>query len=216
MMELPVIYVMTHDSIAVGEDGPTHQPIEHLASLRAMPHLCVIRPGDANETAFAWRVALGRKKGPTMLVLSRQDLPIADRSRLAGAEGVLRGAYVLAREQGAKPRAVLIASGSEVSLVLGAWARLSEEGIDARVVSMPSWELFREQPQSYRDEVLPPYIKARLAVEAGVPFGWSEWVGADGDVIGITDFGASAPYQISFQHFGFTIENVVTRTKKLL
>lgn len=216
MMELPVIYVMTHDSIAVGEDGPTHQPIEHLASLRAMPHLCVIRPGDANETAFAWRVALGRKKGPTMLVLSRQDLPIADRSLLAGAEGVLRGAYVLAREQGAKPRAVLIASGSEVSLVLGAWARLSEEGIDARVVSMPSWELFREQPQSYRDEVLPPYIKARLAVEAGVPFGWSEWVGADGDVIGITDFGASAPYQISFQHFGFTIENVVTRTKKLL
>jgi transketolase len=151
-----------------------------------------------------------------MLVLSRQDLPIADRSRLTGAEGVLRGAYVLAREQGAKPRAVLIASGSEVSLVLAAWARLSEEGIDARVVSMPSWELFREQPQSYRDEVLPPHIKARLAVEAGVPFGWSEWVGADGDVIGLTDFGASAPYQISFQHFGFTIENVVARARKLL
>jgi transketolase len=216
MMKLPVIYVMTHDSIALGEDGPTHQPVEHLASLRAMPHLCVIRPGDANETAFAWRVALGRKNGPTMLVLSRQDLPIADRSRLTGAEGVLRGAYVLAREQGAKPRAVLIASGSEVSLVLAAWARLSEEGIDARVVSMPSWELFREQPQSYRDEVLPPHIKARLAVEAGVPFGWSEWVGADGDVIGLTDFGASAPYQISFQHFGFTIENVVARARKLL
>jgi transketolase len=216
MMELPVIYVMTHDSIAVGEDGPTHQPVEQLASLRAMPHLYVIRPGDANETAFAWRIALGRKKGPTVLVLSRQDLPIADRSRLAGAEGVLRGAYVLAREQGVKPRAVLIASGSEVSLVLAAWARLSEEGIDARVVSMPSWELFREQPQSYRDEVLPPHIKARLAVEAGVPFGWSEWVGAEGDVIGMTDFGASAPYQISFQHFGFTIENVVARTKKLL
>jgi transketolase len=216
MMKLPVIYVMTHDSIAVGEDGPTHQPIEQLASLRAMPHLCVIRPGDANETAFAWRVALGREKGPTVLVLSRQDFPIVDRSRLAGAEGVLRGAYVLAREQGVKPRAVLIASGSEVSLVLAAWARLSEEGIDARVVSMPSWELFREQPQSYRDEVLPPRIKARLAVEAGVPFGWSEWVGADGDVIGITGFGASAPYQISFQHLGFTIENVVARTKKLL
>jgi len=216
MMGLPVIYVMTHDSIAVGEDGPTHEPIEQLASLRAMPHLCVIRPGDANETAFAWRLALERKKGPTMLVLSRQDLSIADRSRLAGAEGVLRGAYVLAHEQGVTPQAVLIASGSEVSLVLAARERLAEEGIDTRVVSMPSWELFREQTQSYRDEVLPPHLKARLAVEAGVPFGWREWVGPDGDVIGMTDFGASAPYQISFQHFGFTIENVVARTKQLL
>lgn len=216
LMELPVIYVMTHDSIGLGEDGPTHQPMEQLAALRAMPNLCVIRPADANEVSYAWRAALMRKKGPTMLVLSRQDLPIVDRSRLSGAEGVLKGAYVLSLERGTGLQAVLIASGSEVPLILAAQEQLAAEGISARVVSMPSWELFREQPQSYRDETLPPSAKARLAVEAGVPLGWREWVGDAGDVIAITRFGASAPYQEIFKQFGFTVENVVARTKRLL
>lgn len=216
LMELPVIYVMTHDSIALGEDGPTHQPVEQLASLRAMPHLCIIRPADANEVSYAWRAALTRKHGPTMLVLSRQDLPITDRGRLAGADGVLKGAYVLSREKGSVPQAVLIASGSEVPLILAAQEGLADDGIHVRAVSMPSWELFREQPQSYRNEVLPPGVKARLAVEAGAPMGWSEWVGDAGDVIGITTFGASAPYQQNLKHYGFTVENVIARTKKLI
>ncbi len=216
LMELPVIYVMTHDSVAVGEDGPTHEPVEHLASLRAMPHLCIIRPADANEVAYAWRAALTRSKGPTMLVLTRQNLPIADRSRLGGADGLLKGAYILSREKGPEPKVVLIASGSEVSLVLAAQEKLAGEGIDARVVSMPSWELFREQTPDYRAGVLPRKVKARLAVEAGVSFGWREWIGEDGDVIGINRFGASAPYQDIFQHFGFTVDNIVARTKVLL
>ncbi len=216
LMELPVIYLMTHDSIGLGEDGPTHQPVEHLASLRAMPHMCIIRPGDANETAYAWRAAMMRSDGPTMLVLTRQNLPILDRRIVASPEGVLRGAYVLSKEKGDIPKVVLIASGSEVQLIVGAQTKLAEEGIDARVVSMPSWELFRNQPKSYRDEVLPPKVKTRLAVEAGAPLGWSEWVGEAGDVIGITKYGASAPYKESFKQYGFTIENVVSRAKKLL
>jgi transketolase len=216
LMELPVIYIMTHDSIGLGEDGPTHQPIEQLASLRAMPHLCLIRPADANETAYAWRAAMRRKKGPTMLVLTRQGLPIFDRSKLAGAEGVLQGAYVLSKEKSGAPQIVLIASGSEVQLILAAQEKLAAEGIQARVVSMPSWELFREQPQSYRDEVLPPKVKARLAVEAGAPLGWRDWVGEAGEVIGITQYGASAPYKEIFKQYGFTVENVVSRAKELL
>jgi transketolase len=216
LMKLPVVYVMTHDSIGLGEDGPTHQPVEQLASLRAVPHLCLIRPADANEVSFAWRAALTRRQGPTIMVLSRQDLPIADRSRLAGADGVMKGAYILSREKGAMPQAVLIASGSEVPLVLMAQGKLAEEGIDVRVVSMPSWELYREQPPKYRDEVLPPYVAARLAIEAGASLGWREWVGDAGDIIGITTFGASAPYQESFRHYGFTVENVIARTKKLI
>jgi transketolase len=216
LMELPVIYVMTHDSVGLGEDGPTHQPIEQLAALRAMPNLCIIRPADANEVSYAWRAALMRKKGPTMLVLSRQDLPIIDRSKLSGAEGVLKGAYVLSPEVGASLQAVLIASGSEVPLILAAQEQLAAEGICARVVSMPSWDLFREQPQTYRDKILPPSATARLAVEAGVPLGWREWVGDAGDVIAITRFGASAPYKEIFKHFGFTVENVVARTKQLV
>ena len=207
---------MTHDSVAVGEDGPTHEPVEQLASLRAMPHLCVIRPADANEVAYAWRAALARRNGPTMLLLSRQNLPIADRSRLAGAEGLLKGAYILSRERGAEPKVVLIASGSEVPLILAAQEKLAAEGIDARVVSMPSWELFREQPRDYREAVLPPKVKARLAVEAGVPFGWREWIGDAGDVIGINRFGASAPYQDIFKHLGFTVDNIIARSKALL
>lgn len=216
LMRLPVIYVMTHDSIGVGEDGPTHQPVEHLAAFRSMPNLCVIRPADANETAWAWRAALERTQGPTMLILTRQNLPILDRTRLAGAEGLRRGAYVLSPEKGEAPQVILIASGSEVQLVLEAQERLWDEGIDARVVSMPSWELFREQPPEYRAEVLPPEVKARLAVEAAVTMGWCEWVGDAGDVIGIDRFGASAPYKENFKQFGFTVENVLRRAKKLL
>jgi transketolase len=216
LMELPVIYIMTHDSIGLGEDGPTHQPVEQLAALRTMPGICLIRPADANEVSYAWHVALARKKGPVMMVLSRQNLPVADRDKVAGAEGILKGAYVLSPEKGGLPQVILIGSGSEVQLVLAAQEKLAEEGIRARVVSMPSWELFREQPRSYRDEVLLPGVKARLAVEAGSPQGWREWVGDQGDVIGITRFGASAPDKVLFTQYGFTVENVLARARKLL
>jgi transketolase len=216
LMELPVIYVMTHDSIGVGEDGPTHQPVEHLASLRAVPNLCIIRPADANEVAYAWRAAMLRKHGPTMLVLSRQGLPIFDRAALGGAEGLLKGAYVLAREEGTLPDVLLIASGSEVQLILAAREELTKQGIDTRVVSMPSWELFREQSQDYHEQVFPPGIRARLAVEAGVPLGWRDWVGDGGDIIGITRFGASAPGRENFKRFGFTVDNVVEKAKRLV
>jgi transketolase len=216
LMELPIIYVMTHDSIGVGEDGPTHQPIEHLAALRAIPNLCVIRPGDANEVAYAWRAAMARCHGPTMLVLTRQNLPVFDRSKVAGAEGVLRGAYVLSREKGSVPEVILLASGSEVQLVLAAQAELANRGIDACVVSMPCWEFFRAQPQAYREEVLPPAVKPRLAVEAAVAMGWREWVGDGGDIIGINRFGSSAPAKENFKRFGFTVEHVVERAAALV
>jgi transketolase len=216
LMELPVIYVMTHDSIGLGEDGATHQPVEHLASFRAMPNICVIRPADANETAWAWRAAILRMQGPTILVLTRQGLPVFDRDKVAGAEGVLKGAYILSRETAARPDLILMATGSEVQLILEAQKKLAEENISARVVSMPSWELFLDQPQEYRDEVLPPEITARLAVEAGAPLGWHEWVGDNGDIIGITRFGASAPAKEMFKHYGFTVENVVEKAKKLV
>jgi len=216
LMELPVIYVMTHDSIGVGEDGPTHQPIEHLASLRAMPNLTLIRPADANETAYAWRVAMENKSGPTMLVLSRQGLPIFERMDGRDAEGLYKGAYILSREKGARPDVILIASGSEVALVLEAKNALMESGIDARVVSMPSWELFQQQTQEYREEVLPREVRVRLAVEAASPLGWREWVGDGGDILGITRFGASAPGKELFKRYGLTVENVVARARKLL
>jgi transketolase len=216
MMKLPVIYVMTHDSIGLGEDGPTHQPVEHLASLRAIPNLCVIRPADANEVAYAWRAAMMRRHGPTMLVLTRQKVPVFDRSKLHSAEGLLRGAYVLSKEKSDMPDMVFIASGSEVELILDAQEKLALEDIDTRVVSMPSWELFREQPQDFRDKVLPPEVKLRLAVEAGSPQGWRDWVGDAGDVIGITRFGASAPYKETFGQYGFTVENIVARAKKMI
>ncbi len=216
LMELPVIYVMTHDSIGVGEDGPTHQPIEQLASLRAMPNICVIRPADANEVAYGWRAAMSRKDGPTMLVLTRQGLPIFDRSELAGAEGLLQGGYILSKEHGAVADLILMATGSEVQLILEAQSTLTSEGIDARVVSMPCWKFFLEQTKTYRDEVLPPDIKARLAVEAGVPMGWRQWVGDEGDIIGINTFGASAPAEENFRQYGFTVENVVRYAKKLV
>jgi transketolase len=208
LMKLPVIYIMTHDSIGVGEDGPTHQPVEQLASLRAMPGMTVIRPADATETACAWRIALTRQ-GPTMLVLTRQNLPVLDRDALAPADGALSGAYVLARERGTTPELILIATGSEVHLALAAREKLSTEGIDARVVSMPSWELFREQAEEYRSQVLPAESWARVAIEAGSPLGWDEWVGERGAVIGVTRFGASAPAGTLFERYGFTVENVV-------
>jgi len=216
LMELPVIYVMTHDSIGVGEDGPTHQPIEHLASLRAMPALHVIRPADANEVAFAWRAAMERTDGPTMLVLTRQGLPIFDRDKMASAEELYKGAYVLSREKSGATDIILMASGSEVSLIVEAQGTLAKEGIDARVVSMPCWELFLKQPQEYQDEVLPPEVKPRLAVEMGVSLGWHQWVGDGGDIIGINKFGASAPANENFKQYGFTVENVVQRAKKLI
>lgn len=216
MMRLPVIYLMTHDSIGLGEDGPTHQPIEQLASLRAIPHLWVIRPADANEVAWAWRAAIGRRDGPTLLALTRQALPILDRDGLGGAEGTLRGAYVLARERGSVPEIILMASGSEVQLVLDAQQKLAAAGIDARVVSMPSWELFRQQPPGYRDEVLPLVTRARLAVEAAASLGWCEWVGEHGKVIAIDRFGASAPYRENFARLGFSADRVVEWAKMLL
>jgi transketolase len=216
IMQLPVIYTMTHDSIGLGEDGTTHQPVEHLASFRAMPGMCVIRPADANEATFAWRSAIQNTKGPTMLVLSRQKLPIFDRNILAPADGVLRGAYILSKEQGSKPDIILIATGSEVQLILEAQRELKNESIDARVVSMPSWELFRIQKQEYRDKVLPSNIKIRLAVEAASPQGWCEWVGDQGKVIGISEFGSSAPYKEIYEHYGISVKNILSTAKRMV
>jgi transketolase len=216
LMELGVIYVFTHDSIGVGEDGPTHQPVEQLAALRAIPRLIVIRPADANETAVAWRVAIESRACPVALALSRQNLPVLDRSQLSSAEGLRKGAYILADAPGGKPDVILIGTGSEVSLVLAARAKLAEQKIEARVVSMPSWELFEEQPEAYRDEVLPRSVRARLAVEAAVTQGWHRWVGDGGDMIGVDRFGASAPGNVVMEKLGFTVDNVVARARALL
>ncbi|MGQ9501285.1 MAG: transketolase [Anaerolineae bacterium] len=215
MMELPVIYVFTHDSIGLGEDGPTHQPVEHLPALRAIPNLVVIRPADANETSEAWRVALERREGPTALLLTRQKVPVFDRATLAPASGLRRGAYVLADSAG-QPDIILIASGSEVALALSARESLAQRGVQARVVSMPSWELFEAQPPEYRAHVLPPQVTTRLAVEAAIPLGWERYVGNNGAVIGMERFGASAPYQVLLEKFGFTIENVTQQALRLL
>jgi transketolase len=208
-MELPLVYVFTHDSIGLGEDGPTHQPIEHLAALRAIPNLTVIRPADASETVVAWRVALEHQDGPVALALTRQKLPVLDRSQYPSADGLARGAYVLADAE--KPDLVLIASGSEVHLALEARDKLAAEGIAARVVNMPGWELFDQQPQEYRDRVLPPL--PTLAIEAGVPHGWHRY--AD-EVLGIERFGASAPYKVLWEKYGFTAENVAAVARRLL
>jgi transketolase len=212
LMKLPVIYVMTHDSIGLGEDGPTHQPVEHLASLRAMPNMCVIRPADANETAWAWRAAIQRTEGPTMLVLTRQKLPVFDCSKVANADGVLKGAYILSKEYKESPDIILMACGSEVQLILAAQKKLREKNIAARVVSMPSWELFEKQSEDYRNEILPKQIKKRLAVEAGASFGWCRWTGDSGIVIGIDKFGSSAPAAVNFRHYGFTVDNIVEKS----
>ena len=211
-----VIYIWTHDSIALGEDGPTHQPVEQLAGLRAMPNLLVIRPSDATETVEAWRVALQHTDGPVGLVLTRQKLPVLDRTTLASASGLARGAYILAEAGAFPPEIILIATGSEVPLALEAHARLASDGIRSRVVSMPCWELFDAQPQSYRDTVLPPSVGARVGIEAAAPFGWERYVGSEGVVIGVTGFGASAPGPIVMREFGFTPEHVVETAKALL
>jgi transketolase len=211
LSHFPTIFVFTHDSVGLGEDGPTHQPIEHLAALRAIPNLIVIRPADANETAQAWKVALEKRDGPVLLALTRQALPVYDRSKMGDAAGVLKGAYVLLDAGRVYPDVILIATGSEVQLAVEAHAKLAEQGIAARVVSMPSWELFEQQSEEYRDAVLPPTVKARVAIEAAVPMGWERWVGSQGVVIGLDHFGASSPYKTIFQHFGFTTDNVVLR-----
>ena len=211
-----VIYIWTHDSIALGEDGPTHQPVEQLASLRAMPNMMILRPSDATETVEAWRVALRHTGGPVGLVLSRQKLPVLDRTVLASASGLAQGAYVLADADGSTPDVILIATGSEVSLALEAHTRLVGEGIGSRVVSMPSWELFERQPQTYRDTVLPPSVRARVSIEAAAPFGWERYVGLEGAIIGVADFGASAPGPVVMREFGFTPEHVVETAKRIL
>ncbi len=209
LMELPTLMVFTHDAMGDGEDGPSHQPIEQLASLRAMPGITVMRPGDANEVVEAYRVVLQYKHRPTLMVLSRQPLPTFDRSKLGAAAGVARGAYVLADAADGKPELILIASGSEVSLALDAHDRLSAQGLASRVVSMPSWDLFEQQAQDYRDSVLPPAVTARVAVEQASKFGWERYVGSAGHVIGMETFGASAPLKELQLQFGFTVDNVV-------
>ncbi len=227
LSELPVIYVWTHDSVGLGEDGPTHQPVEHLASLRAIPNLVVLRPADANETAEAWRIALRRTRGPVALVLSRQKLPVFDRAVVAPASGVARGAYVLAEvppsgaggpvgKKSAHPDVILMATGSEVALALEAHQRLVADGIRSRVVSMPCWELFEQQPQAYRDEVLPPAVPARVGIEAAATFGWDRWTGPRGAVIGIDRFGASAPGPVVMAQLGFTVDHVIDVTRTVL
>ena len=215
MMRLHVVYVFTHDSIGLGEDGPTHQPIEMITALRAIPGLVVIRPADAAETAYAWQVALARRDGPVALILTRQGLPPIERPAKT-AEGLLKGAYVIAEEKGKLPAAILIATGSEVHVAIEAHAQLREEDIDVRVVSMPSQELFASEPARYREKILPVGVTARLAIEAGAPDSWARWVGDTGDVIGMERFGASAPAERLFREFGFTARELVRRTKALL
>lgn len=212
IMELPVVFVFTHDSIGVGEDGPTHQPIEHLTQLRATPGLLTLRPGDANETLEAWKIALAQTHRPTCVVLSRQNLPTLDRTKYAAATGTSRGAYVLAGTD--KPQVILMATGSEVSLAVDAYEQLKAEGVAAQVVSMPSWELFEEQDQAYRDSVLPPAVKARLVVEQAGPLGWDRYVGQTGATVVMNSFGASAPLAKLQAKFGFTLENVVKLAKE--
>jgi transketolase len=216
LMEIPVIYIFTHDSIGVGEDGPTHQPIEQLASLRAIPGLITLRPADANEIVEAWRVIMQLRHEPVALVLSRQALPTVDRSRYAPASGVARGAYVLADAEDGSPDVLLLASGSEVALCVTAYEQLTAEGIKARVVSLPSWELFEQQSQEYRESVLPPTVAARVAVEQAGTFGWHRYVGSAGEIIGMKTFGASAPLKELQKKFGFTPEYVVTAAKEQL
>jgi transketolase len=216
LSEVQVIYVFTHDSIGLGEDGPTHQPIEHLAALRAIPHLFVIRPADPHEVREAWRVAIKRRNLPTALALTRQKVPLIDRSVYSSAEGLLKGGYVLAEADGGTPKLILIATGSEVSLALEARTQLQSEGVATRVVSMPCWELFDEQPADYRDEVLPPSVGARLSIEAGVRLGWDRYIGPKGDAICLERFGASAPGDVAMRELGFNVENVLAHARRLI
>ena len=214
--KLPVTFVWTHDSIGLGEDGPTHQPVEHLMSLRAMPNLVVLRPADAIETADAWRFALQHRRGPTALVLSRQKLPTLDRQAMGSTAQVDRGAYVLVDPDGGLPQAIIIATGSEVHVALEAHQQLAASGLRVRVVSMPSWELFAAQETIYQERVLPTAVTARLAVEAGVTLGWQRWVGSAGAVLGIDHYGASAPAETIFEKLGFTPRHIADCVRKLL
>jgi transketolase len=216
LMEIPVIYIWTHDSIGVGEDGPTHQPIEQLASFRAMPGMIVLRPGDPNEVVEAWRVVMQLRHHPAMLVLSRQAEPTLDRTKYAPAAGVAKGAYILADAPDGKPDVLLLATGTELALAVSAYEQLTAEGIKARLVSMPSWELFEQQDQAYRDAVLPPNVTARVAVEQASTFGWAQYVGLGGAVVGMKTFGASAPLKALLHKFGFTVEGVVAAAKEQL
>ena len=216
LMGQSVIYVFTHDSIGLGEDGPTHQPVEQLAALRAVPNLCDLRPGDAAETEIAWRVAIERTEGPSFLALTRQKVVLLDRrGMLAGAEGLRRGGYVLAEAANGTPEVILIASGSELGIILEARERLEAEGTPTRVVSLPSWYLFGRQEKDYRDSVLPPEISKKVSVEAASTFGWTRWVGASGSSLGLDHFGASAPSDILFEKFGFTVEDVVEAARNM-
>ena len=216
LMKLPVTYVFTHDSIAVGEDGPTHEPIEQLASLRAMPNLGVIRPADGNETAAAWKLAVESKDKPTALILTRQGLPTLQNTAKLAYEGVAKGAYIVSPSSKAQADALLLATGSEVNLAVEAQIALAKEGIDVAVVSMPSWDRFEEQSKEYKESVLNPSIKKRLALEVASSFGWDRYTGDEGDILAIDQFGASAPGGKIMKEFGFTVENIVSRVKTLL
>ena len=216
IMKLPVTYVWTHDSIGLGEDGPTHQPIEHLASLRAVPGLAVVRPADANETAVAWRTILERADGPAGLCLTRQNVPTFDRAVCGSAEGTAKGGYVLADASTGRPDVILMGTGSEVQIAMAARDRLEADGHPTRVVSMPCIEWFREQDTSYKNTVLPPDVKARVSVEAAVSQGWHEWVGAYGECVAIEHFGASAPYSVLYEQFGLTGERVAAAAQASL
>ncbi|MEW6333182.1 MAG: transketolase, partial [Thermodesulfobacteriota bacterium] len=216
LMGLRVIYVFSHDSIGVGEDGPTHQPVEQLMSLRAIPNLTVIRPSDANETVEAWRAAIENSAGPTALILTRQNLPVVDRAVCRPAAGLRQGGYLLWESGEGAPEGILIGTGSEVEIALEAGRMLADEGIRVRVVSLPSWEIFDQQPQDYRDDVLPPAVRARVAVEAGVTLGWARYVGMEGEIVGIDHFGASAPYKVVYGKFGITADAVAAAARRLL
>jgi transketolase len=213
LMELPVVYIFTHDSIGVGEDGPTHQPIEHLAHMRSMPGLIVLRPADANEVTEAWKVILQLHHEPAVLVLTRQAVPTIDRTKYAAASGLARGAYVLADPPTGDPEVILIATGSEVSLCVEAYEQLTQDGVRARVVSMPSWELFDDQDKCYRESVFPPNVRARVSVEEASDFGWSKYTGTHGHNLCIETFGASAPLKQLLKKFGFTVERVAAAAK---
>src|SRR5208283_3505277 len=216
LMEIPSIFIFTHDSIGLGEDGPTHQPIEQLASLRSMPNLTVLRPGDANEVVEAWKIIAQLQHGPAVLVLTRQALPTLDRSKYAAASGTARGAYVLADAPSGKPDVILMGTGSEVSLCLEAYEKLKSEGVQARVVSMPSWEIFEEQDAAYKESVFPAAVTARVSVEMAATFGWDRYVGMKGRKLGMHRFGASAPLKDLLKFFGFTVDNVVAEARKAM
>jgi transketolase len=214
-MGIRVVYIFTHDSVGVGEDGPTHQPVEHIMGLRLVPNLVTIRPADATETAEAWKAAVKRRRGPTALIFSRQNLPVLDRTALAPADGVNRGGYIL-WQSSEKPEIILIATGSEVHIALEAGRDLQQKGKSARVVSFPSWELFEAQPADYRNKVLPPNITARISIEAGSTLGWERYVGSGGTAIGVNHFGASAPGGVLYDKYGLTARRVVYEAMKLL